>query len=349
MKEKEQELSKDEKKEIIEVAGKYGEYLSENAPQVDRSGFNYYFAGSLAAMLYASAKEIQYINIDEDKKISDGETIEISEETRKSLIDFGRKIGDIDIVQVGDKGLIQKLEHPVREPGMSLTIDTNWPYISNEKYIKRQIPDIDKLHSEKQVQNILGEDAIYGELNGAVTRDRVCRLTTTSGKVIYIASPETIIAHKVNKAINNFGREHEEEKDARDLAIFTNSILKSYEDKVLENRIIDAWTEMRSPININEENEKKAKILVAKMYKNEIEPVIKNKEDKEKLKLIGKAAFKYIDHRIEQIKTIKDIACSATLGDVNRLQKEIRNGIKDRETPKDKDNHISSDIGTGNR
>ena len=356
MKDKEVELSKDEKKEIIEVAGKYGEYLSENATHIDGNNLNYYFAGSLAGMLYGNAREIQYINLDGNKIISDGEKKEISEETRKSLMNFGRKIGDIDIVQVGDKGLIQDLEQPIREPGMSISIDSNWGYISNERYVEREIPNINRLHSKSQVQRLFNEDAINGGLNGTVTKDRVCKLTTNNGKTIYVASPETIIAQKLNKAMGNFGTEYEEKKDARDIAIFINSISKSYNENELKDRIVEAWLEIKEPIEINAQNEKKKKNILVNMYRHDMIPVIENEgyEDTTRLKIIGNSVLKYINKRLrleeKQTESLKRIAYSNTSRNVNELQNEIRSGIRDREIPENnKYNDVSVGEEDGNR
>lgn len=251
---KEQQNSRlSEQKNIIEVAGKLGECLSEHEPQIDNNSVNYYIAGSLAQMLYANAEKIEYCNIQDGKIKEIDNEVKIPESARKKLLLTGRELGDLDIIRLNQYVWGQNKRDVIHNASL--------------------IQGIDTIYRNKKPRGIL--DIIYcsdseGDLDNTVTNDRVCKLTTINGKIVYVASPETIIAQKLDKALKCYGTELEEKKDTKDIVTFINGIYQCYDEEELSKRVADAWKENKSGIPASKQNMQEMKKRLVEM-KKEIE------------------------------------------------------------------------------
>ena len=243
-------MNNSEQKNIIEVAGKLGECLSEYEPQINNNSVNYYIAGSLAQMLYANAEKIEYCNIQDGKIEEIDNEVKVPESAREKLLLTGRKIGDLDIIRLNQYVWGQNKRDVIHNASL--------------------IQGIDTIDRDKKSQGIL--DIIYcsdsqGDLDNTVTNDRVCKLTTINGKNVYVASPETIIAQKLDKTLKCYGTEFEEKKDIKDLVTFINGIYQCYDEEELSKRVSDAWKENMSSIPVSKQNMQVMKKRFVKMRK----------------------------------------------------------------------------------
>lgn len=302
------------KRTIVGVAGEFGECLNENEPQVDNDNVNYYIAGSLAQMLYANAEKIEYCTIQDGKITEVKDEIEISEEAREKLLLTGRKIGDLDIIRLN-----------------GYNFKKNYSQILRNAMLINGIETLNRNEKSPHIANIINCRDTEGNLDNCVTNDRVCKLTTINGKIVYVASPETIIAQKLDKALKYYRTEAEEKKDIKDLVTFINGISECYNKHELARRVADAWTEKKGAIPVSEENKQKLKLI----YENDIKPM----EDTEEYanidvndvgSLLIHTMKNYIDKSIKA--NCKKIATQHISRNVSTVQQEIQNGVIDLDT-----------------
>lgn len=245
-------MNNSEQKNIIEVAERTGEFFNKYEPQLEGDTINYYIVGSLAQMLYASADKIEYCNI-RDGKITDLDTeIEVPEEAREKLLLTGRKIGDLDIIGIN-----------------------GYKFGKNYVDMARNRMEIDGFETlnkrnDKNIVNLMGDDATRGNLDNTVTNDRVCKLTSMNGNIVYVASPETIISQKLDRALHYYGTEWENKNDLNDLVTFINGITQCYDVEDLSKKVSDAWKENKSSIQVTKQNIQEMKKRLLEM-KKEIE------------------------------------------------------------------------------
>lgn len=321
-------MKNSEPQNIIEVAERTGEFLNKYEPQLEGDTINYYIVGSLAQMLYASASKIEYCNI-ENGRITDLDTeIEVSEETREKLLLTGRKIGDLDIIGI----------YGYRFGKNSVDMARN----------RMEIDEFDILskYNDKDIVNLMGSDALSGDLDNTVTNDRVCRLTSINGNTVYVASPETIIAQKLDKALKYYGTEFEEEKDIKDLVTFVNGIYSCYSEDELAKRVADAWTEKNGAIPANEKTTPEMKRIFMLMRKN-MEKIVNIRENNISLDKISRILAKTIVNYTEQRnivdinnpissdikKNVKNIAKTDMSRNVQSTSTEIKEIYKELENP----------------
>lgn len=90
-------LSEPNRKQI-DATIKFAEYLTQRYPQVDGGQLNYYFAGSLATTLLSQVNTIEICEETDGSNINVVKSLTVPDETKKSLTEFARPIGDIDYI-----------------------------------------------------------------------------------------------------------------------------------------------------------------------------------------------------------------------------------------------------------
>jgi len=97
-------LSKGEKymSDLREIASNLTGYLNSTSPQVKERALQWYFSGSLATTVMASAESITEIQLDgQNNIVGEAKPKDITEQQRTKISTFVRKLGnDIDIVNV---------------------------------------------------------------------------------------------------------------------------------------------------------------------------------------------------------------------------------------------------------
>lgn len=216
-------------KKIKDIAEDLSKYVSEKTNQLDSNNqLQYYICGSVATMLLSNATEIQECGLGANNTIELGTTKTISEDANKSLALFQRTIGDLDIMNVSGS---------INDIPRELDTNTGRSFSPFSPKMLRRVPDIEQLFKNGKIN--LGNDTKEGLDNNSVSNHRVSKIKTKSGNEFYIASPEAIIAHKLEEIINIVGGGiiNQEEiyssdvknkypKDIKDLVTSINGILK---------------------------------------------------------------------------------------------------------------------------
>lgn len=252
-----------DKKELIEIARTYGEFIANNSKQVnDDNKLQYYLCGSLATMIYANATEISYCKVEDNKVVKIDDSIKVPQATKDSLELFARPMGDLDVMN---------LEGNMLDNSRDLDSDNPRKRKLSLEHTKKQIPSINKLFKKGEYFRF-NDDANFG-LDNSVNNHRVCKVKTANGTEIYVASPETIIAHKLEEIVELLGngvinktRYFDKEKYAKDIKDLMTSIegfSKLYENNELSNRITEALLEKTSDSHFREHKEHLPKIYEA--------------------------------------------------------------------------------------
>lgn len=233
-------------KEIKDIAEDLSKYVSGKANQLDSNNqLQYYICGSVATMLLSNATEIQDCSLDGNNTIGLGTVKTLSENANKSLALFQREIGDLDIMNVS--GSINNTPREIdTNTGRSLS-----PFCPK---MLRRVPDIENLFKNGKIN--VGNDTQEGLDSNSVSNHRVSRIKTKSGNEFYIASPESIIAHKLEEIIAIVGEgiinkkasfssevENKYPKDIKDLVTSINGILKFCDKEKLSIDIMAVLSE----------------------------------------------------------------------------------------------------------
>ena len=232
-------------KEIKDIAEDLSTYVIERANQLDSDNqLQYYICGSVATMLLANATEIQACSMGNNNTIELGTVKTISEDANKSLALFQRTIGDLDIMNVNGS---------INNAPLEMDTNTGRNILPFSKKMLRRIPNIDKLFKDGNIQ--LGSDSQTG-LGELGAKYRVSRIKTINGNEFYVASPESIIAHKLEEIIaiagdgiinqkDSFSKEVKNKypKDIKDLVTSINGILKFFDKEKLSKDISDVLSE----------------------------------------------------------------------------------------------------------
>lgn len=215
---------------LIDIATDLGKYLTENSIQVSDDGkLLYYLCGSLGAMLLANATEIERCEIDDEGHIILSDKKIIPQSARDKLALGERKLGDLDIVNVAGNMYENSKKEKLR------------PEISFEEskiktaFMKREIPDIKEIlgtgfHIGDDVRDGLKSDNI-----------RTSKIRLEDGTEIFIASPEAMIAHKLEEIIKLNGlkendRQHYK-RNIKDIITMISGVVKFYDKEELINGI----------------------------------------------------------------------------------------------------------------
>ena len=233
-------------KELKDIAERLGKYVAEKATQLDSNNqLQYYICGSVATMILSNATEIQECSLGNNNTIELGTVKTISEDANKSLALFQRTIGDLDIMNVN--GIINNIPR-------ELDTNTGRSFSPFTPKMLRRVPDIEQLFNNGKIG--LGDDTHEGLDNKGLSNHRVSKIKTKSGNEFYIASPEAIIAHKLEEIINIVGEgiinqkeiyssdvKNKYPKDIKDLVTSINGILKFYDKEKLSRDISDVLSE----------------------------------------------------------------------------------------------------------
>lgn len=222
--------------EIRDIAEGLSKYVAEKANQLDANNqLQYYICGSVATMILSNAIEIQECSLGANNTIELGTAKAISEDANKSLALFQREIGDLDIMNVS--GSIVDIPREIdTNTGRSLS-----PFCPK---MLRRVSNIEQLFKNGKIN--VGNDTQEGLDNNSTSNHRVSKIKTKSGNEFYIASPESIIAHKLEEIINIVGEgiinqkeiyssevKNKYPKDIKDLVTSINGILKFYDKEKL--------------------------------------------------------------------------------------------------------------------
>lgn len=233
-------------KEIKDIAEDLSKYVSGKANQLDANNqLQYYICGSVATMLLSNATEIQECSLGPNNTIELGTVKTLSEDANKSLALFQREIGDLDIMNVN--GIINNVSREYDEnTGRSLS-----PFCPK---MLRRVPNIERLFKNGNIN--VGSDTQSGLNENGVSNYSVSRIKTNNGNEFYIASPESIIAHKLEEIIHIVGEgiikqkanfssdvKNKYPKDIKDLVTSINGILKFYDKEKLSKDISDILSE----------------------------------------------------------------------------------------------------------
>lgn len=232
-------------KEKKDIAEDLSTYVIERASQIDSDNqLQYYICGSVATMLLANATEIQECSLGINNTIELGTVKTISEDANKSLGLFQRTIGDLDIMNVNGS---------INNAPLEMDTNTGRNLLPFSPKMLRRIPNIEKLFKDGKIQ--FGNDSQTG-LGELGAKYRVSRIKTINGNEFYVASPESIIAHKLDEIINIVGEgiinqksnfsdvvKNKYPKDIKDIATSINGILKFYDKEKLSKDISDVLSE----------------------------------------------------------------------------------------------------------
>lgn len=179
-----------EQKKILDSAVKFTEYLVSRWPQVDNIGekqkLNYYIVGSLATMLLSRGESVVEFDPALIPDLSELESIEIPEESRKILSEFSRKIGDLDYVPSDTYKLNP---NRLKKGGGGPSFD--------------DIPENAQAVLKKQEgqMKLMCDPVPAEDYQKHVARIKV------DGQDFYIASPETMLAYKVIHALESYSKD----------------------------------------------------------------------------------------------------------------------------------------------
>ncbi len=141
---------------ILVSARSFVSEFSQAYPQVSTDGqLNYYLAGSLAAAIVVQADEFRQIDSTKLPQIVLGDPITITAEARASLSTSARRIGDVDVVRVGDYSQLGK---GATGPA--------WTDLSESARSVFKNPEHSYVHIDP-VEVMLGHDVVVVNINGA--------------------------------------------------------------------------------------------------------------------------------------------------------------------------------------
>lgn len=169
----------EQKKKIVKAAEQYASYLAGKEPQVDENGrMKYYFSGSIAMLLLSAATSFKTSSVDiQGATIEEGREFEIPDKNRTALAQGVRQLSmDVDIVSTCDVFL--KGEHSL------VNVRNNCDLVGD------LCPVWMKPGGGTMYLDNLTDDREF------VTHD-VAELTMQNGSKILIASPLSLIVHKL--------------------------------------------------------------------------------------------------------------------------------------------------------
>lgn len=215
---------------LTDIATDLGKYLIENSIQVSEDGkLQYYICGSLGTMLLANATEIERCAVEANGNIIISSKQTIPQSARDNLARGERKIGDLDIVNVAGNMYGNSKKEKLR-PEISFEESKIKP-----AFMRREIPDI---------KDILGTGFhIADDVRDGLKTDnfRTSKIRLEDGTEIFIASPEAMIAHKLEEIIKLNGlKENDKQhykRNIKDIITMISGIAKIYNSDELINGI----------------------------------------------------------------------------------------------------------------
>lgn len=168
----------------IEIAKELGLFYNRISPQVKDKSLQYYFSGSLAAMILGNALEIVELDLDDSNQIIGEKRIIISEEQREKIRTFSRKIGsDIDVVNVnGDLFYGSPVDDRPHIKNVVDNVENIYDLMSWHEN-SRGTAYIDNLESEREFSS-----------------HPVVKVITDEGDV-YVTAPPELLAHKLSETM----------------------------------------------------------------------------------------------------------------------------------------------------
>lgn len=239
-------------KKIKDIGENMARYIGFQVKQIGDEenplSVNYYFCGSLATMILSNAVELEECRVGENGSLEViSSKIIVSSLAREKLGLFERTIGDLDIMNVGNYNFNEKAdENRIKDEETDRVLKS-----TSIKMIKKYEPELNKLFGG--IPN-LGNDTQEG-LGDFSTAHRIARVRTESGNVLYISSPEAIIAHKLEETIllaneiygkGDFTDSDKYIKDIKDLATSIYGILSIYDKKELIVKVKETLDEKKN-------------------------------------------------------------------------------------------------------
>ena len=229
-----------ESSELIKLANDLGKYIANNSEQINNNNeLQYYLCGSLATMLLANATEIEKCNIENNCVTSTSDKREVSPKAREMLSIFARQLGDIDVMNVSGN----MMENAKREKNKN-NIAVNQ---LNAKVIKKNLDGISDLF-KIPILTLTAHDDMREGLSNDYGEYSVSKIRLKDNQCIYIASPESMLAQKLEQIINIRGHkmddkpllnESEYPKDIKDLVIMINGINQFYGQDEISKKVAE--------------------------------------------------------------------------------------------------------------
>lgn len=249
----------------IEIAKELGLFYNRISPQVKDKSLQYYFSGSLAAMILGNALEIVELDLDDSNQIIGEKRIIISEEQREKIRTFSRKIGsDIDVVNVnGDLFYGSPVDDRPHIKNVVDNVENIYDLMSWQEN-SRGTAYIDNLESEREFSS-----------------HPVVKVITDEGDV-YVTAPPELLAHKLSETM--FFAEQllkgkvfditqkKYDKDIKDISSLFYGFYELYGDDYLERvfKVLITKTDGKFYITANEDPS------VQDFYKQELFEKIKD-------------------------------------------------------------------------
>lgn len=200
------------KQDILDGAVEYATFITSHIPQKDNANnITYYFSGSLAMLLMASAKNIAFIGADNDgdiKFISPQQ--KISAETQHALKKGTRPLStDIDIVAIRDdifahKGIYYNLANIRKNCHLATELCPAWSKLCGTMYF-----------------DILSDERIIDNHNMSI-------IELANDRKVLIVNPIDLMLHKLSETIylkTKSKQTDKYEKDIKDLACLLSGII----------------------------------------------------------------------------------------------------------------------------
>ncbi|MGI6373982.1 MAG: hypothetical protein ACOX0C_01480 [Patescibacteria group bacterium] len=204
-----------EKREILESATKFAEYLVARWPQVEtdsefKGKLNYYLSGSLAVMLLSQAEEFTTVDGAQIPEIVEVQTKKIPESASRILTSFARQLGDLDYVPSKHyQGNPARLRKGGGGPAFTEVPEIGLKALKQEKGQLKIMCDPVETFGEKRVAKIRVAEQDY-----------------------YISRPDTMLAYKVLHLLQSF--EQKPDKFNADFKKILKALQEIYSDKELE-------------------------------------------------------------------------------------------------------------------
>lgn len=198
-------------KEIQKGAIQYAEFITDYIPQTENEKVKYYFSGSLAMLLFSTAKSIKMLESQENGEITKVLPEKIVDTKASEAFAKGIRpiTSDIDIVQIADKYLNDKtyfynLEMVKEHCDLATTLCPTWGRSIGTMYF-----------------DVLSKDR-------NITNHNIAVIETQKGNKIITIDPVDLMIHKVSELLylnlERYKAKEKYEKDIKDFACLFNGV-----------------------------------------------------------------------------------------------------------------------------
>ncbi len=199
------------KLKIKNATTKITSHLVNSVPQYVDGQITWYYSGSLALNLYASAKSMRFVTLDENWRVLDfsNSSLPVNDDAQKHFTSGVRKISqDIDLV--------------AKSPNFSREMNP----VAHTKILRAQFPDdIGELCQVWATGALTG--AFLDVLNDGRTFNghHIAELTLENGEKIYALNPIDLLFHKIGETIIVQGNDDAKyQKNLGDISSLLNAL-----------------------------------------------------------------------------------------------------------------------------